>query len=30
MPLYASKDWVKALTKKEVKEYCEYFEIEKE
>ena len=26
MPLYASKDWVKALTKKEVREY--YNEIE--
>jgi len=30
MPLYASKDWVKPLTKKEVKEYYEYFEIEEE
>jgi hypothetical protein len=30
MPFYASKDWVKALTKKEVKEYYEYFEIEEE
>jgi hypothetical protein len=26
MPVYASKDWVKALTKKEVREY--YKEIE--
>jgi hypothetical protein len=30
MPLYASKDWVKPLTKKEVKEYYESFEIEEE
>jgi hypothetical protein len=27
MPLYASKDWVKPLTKKEVKEYYESIEI---
>jgi hypothetical protein len=27
MPLYASKDWVKALTKKEIKEYYESIEI---
>jgi hypothetical protein len=27
MPLYASKDWVKSLTKKEVKEYYESLNI---
>jgi hypothetical protein len=27
MPLYASKDWVKPLTKKEVKEYYESIDI---
>ena len=27
MPLYASKDWVKPLTKKEVKEYYESLNI---